>query len=641
LSLSIGIDIGSTTLKIAGIDSSGNLTPIIIEYLLTDQPLHETLLLTFTKYTKDYGKPEYIGVTGSGQKLGSYILGAKCTTTEIIAHAKGSVFLAKKLNLPLPKTIIEIGGQDSKLIQLKDGIPTFFNMNSICSAGTGEFLRHTIQENSLDFNEFNSCVLNAKGTENLEDICTVFARRSFRHAGQNGVPLDYRLKGLAEAIMRNYLRTVAKNYGATLQHSFESPVFFLGGLANCSALALTLSELIRQPVYVPPHCQGIGAIGMAYLARENGAKFANETLTSLNKQDYKVESAYCTGCVNNCELTVIQKESNTYFLGGRCEGAGKAGVSHTVNISFPEISKKQITKKLSIPYPSTEVWAVGIDAGSRQIKAALLYGKDVVYVHTELTSSDLYQQSKRILSILKTHITDSNAPFYVKTTGSGGRFLSRKLVGDESLYETEILCHYRAADKIFPSVGTVIDIGGNDSKIIISSAASLDFAMNDRCAAGTGSFLEQLAKRFDLSLEDASKLALESTKPTRIGSRCAVLAETDIVHKMRSGALIKDLLLGACFALAKTFISDTMHGKTLVTPVVFQGGAFLNPALLLAFTTLLDLKEQDYYIANDKRFLVGAGAIGAAIYALEAKTVFQQIRTKTAEHKYSLAGVNA
>lgn len=149
--------------------------------------------------------------------------------------------------------------------------------------------------------------------------------------------------------------------------------------------------------------------------------------------------------------------------------------------------------------------------------------------------------------------------------------------------------------------------------------------------------LEQLAKRFGLTLEEAAELAMSSAKPARIGSRCAVLAETDIVHKMRSGAETKDLLFGACFSVAKTFISDTMHGKSLTLPVVFQGGAFLNQALLRAFTTLLDLKEGEYHIAEDRRFVVGAGAIGAAIYALEAKPSCKLEVARTSE-QYSLAG---
>ncbi|HOJ46717.1 MAG TPA: acyl-CoA dehydratase activase [Bacillota bacterium] len=637
MSLSIGIDIGSTTLKIAGIDSGGNLMPIEIKYLLTSERLHESILSAYEAYIQKHGEPTYLGVTGSGQKLGSLVLGTNCTATEIIAHATGCVFLAKKLNLPLPRTIIEIGGQDSKLIKLQDGIPTFFNMNSVCSAGTGEFLRHTIEENALDFAAFNNYVLNASGAADLEDICTVFARRSFRHAGQNGVPLDQRLKGLAEAIMRNYLRTVARNYGASFKSTLEPPIYFLGGLANSFALAMTLAKLLGQPVIVPPHFQGIGALGMAVIARESAGRVNTEPTNASRSGECSVESAYCTGCTNSCELTVVQRMGSAFYLGGRCEGAGKAGITSSASISIPTVSKRDLPKTRPIPYPKTDHWGIGIDAGSRQVKAALLHGKDVVYLHTETTAPDLYQQAKTILEVLQSKITDPNAQVYLKTTGSGGRFLSRKLSRHEFMYETEILCHFRAANTLFPDVGTVIDIGGNDSKIIIATGSGLDFAMNDRCAAGTGSFLEQLAKRFGLTLEEAAELAMSSAKPARIGSRCAVLAETDIVHKMRSGAETKDLLFGACFSVAKTFISDTMHGKSLTLPVVFQGGAFLNQALLRAFTTLLDLKEGEYHIAEDRRFVVGAGAIGAAIYALEAKPSCKLEVARTSE-QYSLAG---
>lgn len=606
MALSVGIDIGSTTLKIAGIDENKNLRPVMVKYLLSDRPLYEMLIDSTKEYTDMWGSADYIGITGSGQKLGAYILATNCTATEIIAHAKGSVFLAEKLHLPPPQTIVEIGGQDSKLIVLKDGIPVFFNMNSICSAGTGEFLRHTIEELSLDFSEFNSLVLEAKEKEALEDTCTVFARRSFRHAGQNGVALDKRLKGLAEAILKNYLRTVAKN------QSFAAPVFFLGGLSKCSAMAKTLSELIEQPVFVPPLSQGVGAIGMACLAYEKKEKIG----LIPNKESFHIEAKYCQGCINHCELVVVSTIDNQYFLGGRCESAGRAGLSSVATNNVPSIPKKKQSQSLRFCLPDNNGWAIGLDAGSRQLKAALLYNRELIYLHTETTLADILSQSKKVLHLLKSYMP-KNTPFSLGTTGSGGRYLSLMLSGNEDLYQTEILCHYRSASQIFSPVGSVIDVGGNDSKIIIAGSSSLDFAMNDRCAAGTGSFLEQLAKRFNLSLEEAAFLALKSEKPARLGSRCAVLAETDIIHKMRSGAKTEDLLLGACYALARTFIADTLHGKTLITPVVFQGGAFLNPALLLAFIEMLALEEDEYYIAKDKRFLVGAGAIGTAMYALE------------------------
>ncbi len=626
MGLSLGIDIGSTTLKIAAIDSFGQLKPIVIKYLISDKPLYKLLFSTYLEYTKLYGEADYIGLTGSGQKLGAYILGTNCTATEIIAHAKGSVFLAKKLSLPLPKTIVEIGGQDSKLILLENSVPVFFNMNSICSAGTGEFLRHTLEEQSLSFQDFNQYVLRVQAEEHLEDTCTVFVRRAFRHAGQNGVSLDRRLKGMARAILQNYLRTVAKN------RPLEAPIFFLGGLSKCSALAQTLAELLEKTVFVPPYSQGVGAIGMAVLALEQKEKVGK--LAPI--EDYRMSSGYCLGCVNNCELALLSCKSKHYYLGGRCESAGKAGLTASLTLTKPQINKRHLNQKLSFSSPQGNNWAIGLDVGSRQFKASLICGEELIYLHTETTAADTYKQALNLLTIVKAHLP-KECSFCLKTTGSGGRYLSRKLAGNESCYETEILCHYRAADKIFPDVGSVIDIGGNDSKIIIASNAGLDFAMNDRCAAGTGSFLEQLAKRFNLTLEEAALLALRSETPARIGSRCAVLAETDIIHKMRLGARYQDLLLGACYSLARTFISDNLHGRTLITPVVFQGGAFLNPALLLAFTDLLSLRKDEYHVAKDKRYLVGAGAIGAAIYALEEGRPFEQSHLAV---NYSLVGGN-
>lgn len=145
--------------------------------------------------------------------------------------------------------------------------------------------------------------------------------------------------------MRNYLRTVARNYGASFKSTLEPPIYFLGGLANSFALAMTLAELLGQPVIVPPHFQGIGALGMAVIARESAGHVNTEPTNASRSGECSVESAYCTGCTNSCELTVVQRMGSAFYLGGRCEGAGKAGITSSASISIPTVSKRDLPKR--------------------------------------------------------------------------------------------------------------------------------------------------------------------------------------------------------------------------------------------------------------------------------------------------------
>lgn len=211
----------------------------------------------------------------------------------------------------------------------------------------------------------------------------------------------------------------------------------------------------------------------------------------------------------------------------------------------------------------------------------------------------------------------------VGTTGSG-RELAGLIVGAD-IVKNEITTHAIAAQSIVPGVSTILEIGGQDSKIIIlKNGMVYDFAMNTVCAAGTGSFLDRQAARLGVPVEEFGELALRSSSPVRIAGRCAVFAESDMIHKQQSGHSNEDIVNGLCEALVRNYLNNLAKGKEICEPVVFQGGVAANKGIVAAFEKALGMKV---IIPDDYAVM---GAYGAALYARQVKISSGCLKTKFA-----------
>jgi predicted CoA-substrate-specific enzyme activase len=178
------------------------------------------------------------------------------------------------------------------------------------------------------------------------------------------------------------------------------------------------------------------------------------------------------------------------------------------------------------------------------------------------------------------------------------------------MVKNEITAQAIAALHYFPEVRTIIEIGGQDSKLIlICDGIVSDFAMNSVCAAGTGSFLDQQAGRLGMRIEDFGNLALESTKAVRISGRCTVFAESDMVHKQQMGYQTKDIVHGLCQSLVRNYLNNLCLGKELLPPIVFQGGVAFNKGILRAFREIL---QAEILVPPHHEVM---GAVGAALVA--------------------------
>jgi len=207
----------------------------------------------------------------------------------------------------------------------------------------------------------------------------------------------------------------------------------------------------------------------------------------------------------------------------------------------------------------------------------------------------------------------------VATTGSA-RHLAAYLVGAD-LIKNEITAHAIAVIDILPTAKTIVEIGGQDSKVIVlRNGVVVDFAMNTVCAAGTGSFLDQQAARIGISIEAFGDLALKADHPVRIAGRCTVFAETDMIHKQQIGHSLEDIVAGLSDSLVKNYLNNVCRGKEILSPIVFQGGVAANRGIRRALE-----RELEVSLVIPEHFDV-MGAMGAAKLVKKAKLPQTQFR---------------
>ncbi len=262
---------------------------------------------------------------------------------------------------------------------------------------------------------------------------------------------------------------------------------------------------------------------------------------------------------------------------------------------------------------------LGVDVGSVSTNIVLVEDKSLkvvkkIYLRTQGQPIEVLQRGMKQLS----QVEDWQI-LGVGTTGSG-RQLAGVMLGADVI-KNEITTHAVAAAHEEKNVGTIIEIGGQDSKIIILRDGIVsDFAMNTVCAAGTGSFLDQQAMRLNIPIRDFGDIALESKNPVRIAGRCTVFAESDMIHKQQLGHSLPNILAGLCNAMVRNYLSNVGKGKEIRPKVIFQGGVAANKGMRRA---LQDALDEDIHIPQ---YYDVMGAVGAALLAKEY--IQQGVKTK-------------
>lgn len=307
----MGIDVGSVSTDIVIVDENIHLIESI--YLRTKgrpiNAIQEGFKLLYKKY-KDI-HINGVGTTGSGRKIAASIIGADIVKNEITAHAIAALNVNKNV-----RTIIEIGGQDSKIILLNSGIVSDFAMNTVCAAGTGSFLDRQAERLDIPIEEFGSYALKSNSSVRIAGRCAVFAESDMIHKQQLGYTDTDIIKGLCDALVRNYLSNVAKG------KDIKKDIFFQGGVAANIGMKVSFENVLGCNVIIPPNYKVMGAVGAAILSKEyieKSNKLTNFKGFRLANTDFISNSFECTGCPNRCEIVKLLGDNETIgFFGDRC-----------------------------------------------------------------------------------------------------------------------------------------------------------------------------------------------------------------------------------------------------------------------------------------------------------------------------------
>lgn len=307
----LGIDVGSVSINIVALGDDGRV--LINLYLRTRGRPLEVIQDGLKKVEESLPAGVEIagvGATGSGRYLAGVMIGADIIKNEITTHAVAAATI-----VPDVQTVLEIGGQDSKIIIMRDGIVTDFAMNTVCAAGTGSFLDQQAFRLNIPISQFGDLALKSRMPVRIAGRCTVFAESDMIHKQQMGHSITDIIGGLCEALVRNYLNNVGKG------KEILPPVVFQGGVAGNVGIKAAFEKALELPVEVPHFHNVMGAIGAAQLAREETAKtgttrFKGFGITGL---PYRTGSFECHGCSNYCEVVEIYQENNVIGRwGSRC-----------------------------------------------------------------------------------------------------------------------------------------------------------------------------------------------------------------------------------------------------------------------------------------------------------------------------------
>lgn len=308
----LGIDVGSVSTNVVVLDVNNNVKSSL--YLRTNGQPIEAIREGMDVVSNELGNDfEILGVgaTGSGRQLAGAIVGADAIKNEITAHAVAALTM-----VPDVRTILEIGGQDSKIILLRDGVVTDFAMNSVCAAGTGSFLDQQAARLKTPIEEFGELAVRSQSQVRIAGRCTVFAESDMIHKQQMGYSKEDIIRGLCEALVRNYLNNVGKG------KEILPTVVFQGGVAANIGIKQAFENALETEVIVPEYYNVMGAVGAALLAREQVALTGSTKFKGFDvmQETFVCKSFDCSGCSNNCEIIVISMGKEIVGRwGGRCD----------------------------------------------------------------------------------------------------------------------------------------------------------------------------------------------------------------------------------------------------------------------------------------------------------------------------------
>lgn len=580
----IGLDAGSVSVKLVLLDEKG---AILEKYYLRHKghPVkiaYELLKGILSRFPHSSGFS--LSLTGSSGKLISESLGTRFTN-EVVAQS----YAAKKL-YPGTRTIIELGGEDSKLIVLGEKGLADFSMNSVCAAGTGSFLDQQAERLKLSIEDFSELALKSRPAR-IAGRCSVFAKSDMIHLQQIATPVEEIVAGLCFAVARNFKGAIVRG------RSIEEPVSFHGGVAANRGMVRAFEDVFGfRELFVPGEHALTGALGAALKDMDEGVL----STFDLGKLEALIRSSrFSTGGHKK-----LISAGDEFFQRHPQNSDELIVMSNKLNDKNQDSSP--------VTHHASRITAfLGIDIGSISTNLAVTDESGRLLAKRYLmTAGRPIEAVNRGLAEIGDEIGGRVNIMGVGTTGSG-RYMIADYVGAD-IVKNEITAQATAAIFIDKDVDTIFEIGGQDSKYIsLRDGVIVDFEMNKACAAGTGSFLEEQAEKLNISVKhEFAESAFCAENPCRLGERCTVFMENSLMANLQKGAEKKELLAGLAYSIVQNYITKVVAGKPVGKHIFFQGGVAFNKAVVAAFEKYVgrDVKVPPHHDVT--------GAIGMALIAM-------------------------
>lgn len=578
----LGLDLGSVSIKAVVMNEKKEV--LEDHYVRSHgQPIETVLIILKDIINRiPINDVEGIAVTGSGGKLLAEILDISFIN-EVVAQSTATSVLH-----PEVRTIIEIGGEDSKLIMLEEdkssgksvaqGRPLLkvsdFAMNTMCAAGTGSFLDQQATRIGVSIeDEFGRLALKSKNPPRIAGRCSVFAKSDMIHLQQVGTQIHDIVAGLCYALTRNFKSNIGKG------KEFVKPISFQGGVAANNGIVKAFEdilELFDGELVIPKYFKTMGAVGCA--------------LALIDKDIYSPFKGFVA--IEAYLKNRKGKETNLKQL--TCDNYKINVISHKLNNS----------KKIEA--------YVGVDVGSISTNVVVIdKDKNVLSRRYLMTAGKPLEAVKQGLFEVGEEVQDKVDIKGVGVTGSG-RYLTGEFIGSD-IVKNEITAHATAAVVVNKDVDTIFEIGGQDSKYIsMENGAIVDFTMNKVCAAGTGSFLEEQSEKLSVNIKkEFGKRALDSCCPSSLGERCTVFMESDLNHHQQLGVPKDDLLAGLSYSIVLNYINRVVEKRKIGNTIFLQGGVAANRGVKAAFEKITG---RNIIVPPHHDIM---GAIGSAIISME------------------------
>lgn len=581
-SLRMGIDVGSTTVKVVLLDEQDNY--LYKKYIRHYANILDTVHTLLQEAQVGYEDAKvHVAITGSG----GMAMADKVRipfVQEVIAETK-----AIKALYPQTDVIIELGGEDAKVTYL--GRTAEHRMNGSCAGGTGAFIDQMATLLQTDASGLNTLAMNADTIYPIAARCGVFAKTDVQALLNQGASHENIAKSVFQAIVN---QTIA---GLACGHKIEGNVAFLGG-------PLTFLSELRQCF-----CDTLELDTAHRIIPENGELFIALGAALMNDECRDITVGELTkeiGALIGVPMEATDRVDPLFKNEDELE-------------AFRARHAKAVTPKGDIKDAEGPCY-LGIDAGSTTLKVVLINSKnEIIFSHYGPNHGKPLEKSQELIEKIYSLLPKGAYIAHSGVTGYGEAFLKRALGID--IGEVETIAHYRAAQFFCPDVSFILDIGGQDMKCTkVRDGYIEDIVLNEACSSGCGSFIDTFATSLRLPIEQFAKEGLLAPMPIDLGSRCTVFMNSKVKQAQKEGATVPDIAAGLAYSVIKNALYKVLKvkdPKELGDHIVVQGGTFYNEAVLRAFEKLMGVEV----IRPDVSGLMGA--YGMALLASEAAEELQ------------------